>query len=144
VASPSRTTIVAAVLLGVFMALTNRPAGGDEDADVLFEFDEATLTDEGEELLTETAESLREEAEGHTVVIDGHTDSIGSANYNQDLSERRAAAVVDFLAEVLSEADIEFESAGHGAEDPVARNDIAGADNPNGRAQNRRVEISVE
>ena len=141
--SDGSRSAAAALLLGAFLALVSLPADAGENTDVLFDFDEAVLTSEGEASLTETAEGLREEAEGEIVSIDGHTDSLGSDAYNQDLSERRAAAVEEFLSEALSDADVSFESAGYGADDPVARNEIAGADNPGGRAQNRRVEISI-
>ena len=147
----SRNAAIAAILFGAFLALGNHAAGGDDtagsganvDADVLFDFDESAVTSEGEAILAEAAEDLREAAEGETVAIAGHTDSLGSDAYNQELSEQRAAAVEKVLSDALSGADIDFESAGHGAERPVARNEIAGADNPGGRAMNRRVEISV-
>lgn len=132
---------ILAILLGVYIALSPRGAEGAEDADVLFEFNEAELTPKGEEVLAETADELRGEAEGGTVAIDGHADGIGSDSYNQSLSERRAEAVEEFLARRLEDA--EFESAGHGSSDPVASEELGGWDNPLGRAKNRRVEITV-
>ncbi|GGX48382.1 OmpA family protein [Saccharospirillum salsuginis] len=79
-----------------------------------------------------------QEYENTLVTIEGHTDSTGSDSYNQLLSERRAASV----AEVLLAQGVAFEriaAEGYGEGRPVATNDTA-----EGRAQNRRVEISLE
>ncbi|HVO81509.1 MAG TPA: OmpA family protein [Terriglobales bacterium] len=67
--------------------------------------------------------------------VEGHTDSIGSDEYNQSLSERRAEAVRDYLVQqgIVSDAIV---SRGLGKSEPVASNDT-----PEGRQQNRRVEI---
>lgn len=67
--------------------------------------------------------------------IEGHTDSTASAEHNQKLSERRAAAVKQFLVEAGIDAG-RLMTVGRGAGNPVARNDT-----PSGRAQNRRVEL---
>jgi outer membrane protein OmpA-like peptidoglycan-associated protein len=67
--------------------------------------------------------------------VDGHTDGIGSADYNQKLSEARAAAVVASLTAAGIESG-RLKSAGFGASQPVADNDSA-----QGRAENRRVEL---
>lgn len=72
-----------------------------------------------------------------TVQVVGHTDSTGSASYNQTLSERRANAVAD----VLMEGGVPFSrirAIGRGEDQPVASNLT-----PEGRAQNRRVEIVI-
>ncbi|QVQ53649.1 OmpA family protein [Spiractinospora alimapuensis] len=143
-AGPNRSTVAIALIIGALLALAPRNADSAEDADVLFEFDEAQLTPEGEEILRDRAGELEEEGvDGMTINIDGHTDDKGAADYNLTLSEERAAAVETFLAEVLSDADVTFESQGHGEEQPVAKNERGGWDNPLGRAKNRRVEIAV-
>lgn len=67
----------------------------------------------------------------------GHTDSTGDANHNLDLSRRRAAAVAQYLAAQQLDPN-RFSVEGHGASDPVASNA-----SPSGRAQNRRVEITI-
>jgi outer membrane protein OmpA-like peptidoglycan-associated protein len=72
-----------------------------------------------------------------TVVIEGYTDSLGSADYNQGLSERRAGAVKSYLLEQGVSA-MRLTSTGKGASDPVAGNDTA-----SGRQQNRRVEVII-
>lgn len=71
------------------------------------------------------------------VDVYGHTDSTGSAQYNQALSERRADAVADYLVSRGVEA-ARLETLGYGFSQPVASNDT-----PEGRAQNRRVEIKI-
>jgi outer membrane protein OmpA-like peptidoglycan-associated protein len=74
--------------------------------------------------------------------IDGHTDSKGSATFNQGLSERRARAVARLLEDAFPNLAGHLEVRGFGATQPVAPNTQAdGTDNPEGRRQNRRVEI---
>jgi outer membrane protein OmpA-like peptidoglycan-associated protein len=69
--------------------------------------------------------------------VDGHTDSTGSASHNQGLSERRAASVANYLAgRGIDQRRIS--TMGYGMERPVASNASEA-----GRAQNRRVEISI-
>ncbi len=67
----------------------------------------------------------------------GHTDSDGNANYNYDLSRRRAAAVAQYLSAQQLNPN-RFSVEGHGASDPIASNATA-----SGKAQNRRVEITI-
>lgn len=69
--------------------------------------------------------------------VTGHTDSSGDANYNFDLSRRRAAAVAQYLSAQQLDSN-RFSVEGHGASDPVASNATA-----SGKAQNRRVEITI-
>lgn len=74
------------------------------------------------------------------VTVTGHTDSIGSDSANQKLSEDRAKAVADYLvSKGVDSARITTE--GKGAKEPIADNEIDGRDNPEGRQQNRRVEV---
>lgn len=71
------------------------------------------------------------------VVVSGHTDSVGKESYNQTLSENRAQSVANYLLgrEILSDR---FEVIGFGESQPVADNST-----PEGREQNRRVEITL-
>ncbi len=110
-------------------------------ADVLFEFDSATLTPEASERIAALAPGIDEAARAGTVAITGHTDDVGDDAYNQALSEQRAESVRGALAAALGRDDLVFEVTGRGAADPVAPNQINGADNPEGRARNRRVTI---
>lgn len=116
-------------------------AGGETTitlkSDVLFDFASAELPDGAERVI---AEAVADIPDGASVGVDGHTDSIGDADANQTLSEDRAQAVADVVAE--ERPDLELEVAGHGEDDPVEANTTGGEDNPEGRAKNRRVEIT--
>lgn len=69
--------------------------------------------------------------------VEGHTDSVGTDEYNQQLSEKRAGAVRDYLIQQGISADA-IEARGFGKSEPVASNDT-----PEGRQQNRRVEMVI-
>ncbi len=105
--------------------------------EVLFAFDSATLTPAAEATLDTVLEKLRG-ADVLAIRVDGHTDSVGSDAYNQGLSERRAASVVDYLFSRGVAAE-KLSSQGFGESKPIEDN---GTDD--GRAQNRRVEIHVD
>lgn len=112
-------------------------------ADVLFEFDEATLSDDAHETLSDTAERLS--GVSGTVEVVGHSDGIGDESYNQELSEERADAVKGALEDELGSEAPEIEASGRGSDEPVAEETTSeGEDDPGARAQNRRVEISFE
>lgn len=109
---------------------------------VTFEYNSAKLTAEAENRLDNVVSALRAER-GTSVRIEGHTDSIGSASYNLDLSQRRADSVKAYLIEHGIDAN-RLATQGYGETRPVAPNTKPnGADNPAGRAQNRRVELDV-
>lgn len=113
-------------------------------ADAYFDFDKATLKPEGESKLNQLAQDLRRVESVRSIQIVGHTDSIGTEAYNQRLSERRAAAVRDYLVSRGVNPSI-VSAYGVGESQPIAPNTLPnGRDNPAGRAQNRRVEITVE
>lgn len=107
---------------------------------VLFDFDKSTLRPEAGAVLDSLAAAL-DRAGVTAASIGGHTDSVGSDSYNQTLSEKRAAAVVDALRSRSVAAALD--STGFGESQPVAPNELDGADNPAGRQLNRRVEISI-
>ena len=79
------------------------------------------------------------EFDGAQVVVSGYTDSTGSAEINQALSEQRATNVARFLTDVGGVDATRVSSVGYGEEKPVA-NDAT----PEGRALNRRIEILIE
>jgi OOP family OmpA-OmpF porin len=107
-------------------------------AAALFAFDKAELTPAGQEALRKYREEARAEMNTATLVkITGHTDSIGAAEYNQQLSLRRAQTVRDYLVKLGGNPNI-MEVAGMGEAQPIADNKTAA-----GRAQNRRVEVEV-
>lgn len=108
------------------------------DADILFAFGEATISDEAANRL---AELVDEAPDGASVEVVGHTDSVGSDADNQALSVRRAKAVAAVLEG--DRPDLEVTATGRGESDPVEPNERGGEDNPEGREKNRRVEITV-
>ncbi len=112
-------------------------------ADVLFDFDKADIKADAEDELEKVALIIKDKAKG-VVAIHGHTDAKGSNEYNQSLSMRRAKAVQLWLVE-KGGAQAQYEVMGYGETQPVAPNtNPDGTDNPDGRAQNRRVEISIQ
>lgn len=103
---------------------------------VTFAVDSSTVQPQFMDSLTNVAATLRRYPSSFVDVI-GHTDSTGSAEYNQRLSERRAQAVADVLLArgVKSERVVAY---GYGLTKPIATNAT-----PEGRAANRRVEIKI-
>ncbi|MEW2352540.1 OmpA family protein [Spirillospora sp. NPDC029432] len=111
-------------------------------ADVLFDFNEATLTDAARRRIARLAARLRQ-ATG-TIEVSGHSDSVGEAAYNQALSTRRAEAVKAELERLMTGSAARVEATGHGETRPVAPNTSGGKDDPAGRAKNRRVDITFQ
>jgi outer membrane protein OmpA-like peptidoglycan-associated protein len=105
-------------------------------SDVLFDFNQATLKPDAKEKLAKLSGILLTYPTLH-LNVEGHTDSIGTDDYNLKLSQRRADSVRDYLvSNGITPANIA--SIGLGKANPVASNDTAA-----GRQQNRRVEIVV-
>jgi outer membrane protein OmpA-like peptidoglycan-associated protein len=104
---------------------------------VLFTSGKSDLLPGAQAKLTEVAEALTREDKESRIVVEGHTDSQGGASYNQDLSQRRAKAVRDYLV-TRGMASDRVTSEGFGLTRPIADNT-----SPEGRANNRRVEIVV-
>jgi outer membrane protein OmpA-like peptidoglycan-associated protein len=102
--------------------------------DVLFDFDRSTLRPEANAILAPALEMLRADPD-MAVEIEGHTDWIGSDAYNDGLSQRRAQAVVEWLA-ARGIARERISAVGRGEGEPVASNATAA-----GRQLNRRVEV---
>jgi OOP family OmpA-OmpF porin len=73
------------------------------------------------------------------VVIEGHTDSVGTSAYNKKLSQERAGAVKNYMVEKNGIDSSRITTEGFGKERPIADNATA-----EGRAQNRRVEAAVD
>ena len=113
----------------------------DMSADVLFDFDKATLSEKAQDSLQQAASIIREKAKGR-VRIDGHTDAKGDDRYNLRLSERRATAVKTWFVEKAGLPSNRLATHGYGEQRPVTSNTKPdGADDPEGRQKNRRVEI---
>jgi len=103
---------------------------------IQFEFDKAELRPENRELLSRVAGILLT-SKGYSITIYGHTDDVGSEAYNQELSERRAQAVRDYLVQAGIGPEI-MATRGFGKSKPL----VAGK-TPEARAKNRRVEVEI-
>ncbi|HBX66735.1 MAG: flagellar motor protein MotB [Balneola sp.] len=104
--------------------------------DVLFDFNSSNLKAGANKVVNELANFLKEYPQ-RSIQIEGFTDSVGSAEYNKNLSQRRADALQDALVNAgISSRRIE--TIGYGEEYPVATNM-----NEAGRQQNRRVEVII-
>jgi outer membrane protein OmpA-like peptidoglycan-associated protein len=104
---------------------------------VLFRSAKSTLLSSAQVKLDQVANALLSVRE-RNLIVEGHTDSQGSESYNQGLSQRRADAVRDYLVQRGYPAD-RIQSRGKGKGSPIADNA-----SPEGRANNRRVEIIIE
>ncbi|MDQ3170920.1 MAG: OmpA family protein [Acidobacteriota bacterium] len=120
------------------MAEELRTEGRTEVHGIYFDFGSAVLRPESEAALRQIADALGANREWR-VRLEGHTDSIGTAERNQALSEARAAAVKAALVSRFDVAADRLSTAGHGATQPKAPNDTLV-----GRARNRRVELVRE
>jgi len=108
-----------------------------------FDFDKYNIKKQWVVVLDEAVKTLSQPpCDKVNVVIEGHTDSIGSDAYNQRLSERRAKAVFNYFLKKGISAD-RMKTVGYGESRPKASNTKPnGKDNPEGRAINRRVELN--
>ncbi len=118
-----------------------QPARYSIPSDVLFAFDSATLRPEATAALQQSLASIRQTIPEPVIRVEGNTDSIGSAAYNDQLSLRRAQAVAAWLAgQGIPPSAIS--TVGNGARRPIAPNTTPdGRDDPRGRALNRRVDL---
>ena len=105
-------------------------------SNTMFDFNKSVIKEAAKGPLNSVVKWLQENPEVK-VEISGHTDSVGSAAYNQKLSEARAKAVYDyFISQGVSKWRLAY--AGYGKEKPIATNETE-----EGRAQNRRVELQI-
>lgn len=102
---------------------------------IYFDFNQATIKPESARALEALAGTLRRQG-ARRFTIEGHTDDIGSDRYNDDLSARRAAAVMSVLVHDHGIEASRLATVGHGERRPVEPNDTLA-----GRARNRRVEL---
>jgi outer membrane protein OmpA-like peptidoglycan-associated protein len=107
------------------------------DSDVLFAVDSATL-DVGARSTLDQAAAVFLEYPKTAIVVQGHTDSTGSETHNQDLSERRATMVRNYLVSRGVE-DARMTAIGYGEGEPIASNDTS-----EGRERNRRVDLLLK
>jgi len=105
------------------------------DSGLLFDFDSDAIKGAARSNLNNLAASLKRYPESN-LLIAGHTDDVGSANYNQGLSERRAESAAHYLnSQGVARA---IRTVGLGEREPIASNA-----NDDGRQQNRRVEVAI-
>ena len=101
-----------------------------------FDFNSADLKPAMKDALDQLADRIKQSAGTEVVTVIGHTDSSGSEDYNQQLSERRAQATANYLS---SQGITDIRVIGRGESQPIADNST-----PEGRAQNRRVEVQTK
>ncbi len=107
------------------------------DTTVQFGFDKAELTRKDKQTLDEFAGQIQNQKH-YIVQVEGYTDSTGDANYNYQLSQRRADAVIHYLAVKYNIPAYKIFLIGLGKDNPVAQNTSA-----SGRAKNRRVDVRL-
>lgn len=102
-----------------------------------FETDKDVILPDSEKILDEVARVIKENKGIKTVIVEGHTDNVATAEYNLKLSQRRAKAVVKYLVKVGISSKM-LKSAGYGMTRPIADNGTE-----EGRQKNRRVEFKL-
>jgi len=102
---------------------------------LLFDFDSDVIRGNARSNLDALVDNLHKYSKRDLLIV-GHTDAIGTAGYNQDLSERRAASAARYLRS--RGVDTQIVTHGRGEDEPVATNDTE-----EGRARNRRVEVAI-
>src|SRR5260370_25883704 len=107
-------------------------------ADVLFDFDKSDIRSDAAKSLSFLATIIRANPKGRTR-LEGHTDAVGNAQYNQALSERRAESVKAWLVKNESLDATKLVTKGWGKTKPIAPNDTEA-----NRQKNRRLEAIVE
>lgn len=123
-------------LAGTVENLDNYQPVGDATT-VLFGFDKADLTKSDKSTLDEFGGQIQKR-QHYLIEVQGYTDSVGSADYNYALSQRRADAVIQYLASKYDVPSYRIYLIGLGKDNPVAKNTTA-----SGRAKNRRVDIRL-
>ena len=104
---------------------------------IQFPVGQATLTPENYMLLSKVQQAIQTFGQP-TVVIEGHTDSTGSAQVNQELSQKRAEAVKTYLVANNTLPENRIQAFGYGPDRPLAPNTT-----PEGRAINRRIDVLI-
>ena len=120
----------------------SRPSEGEIEvrltSDILFDFNSAALRSASKATLRELATTFQRYSDINYIEVDGHTDSVGSDDFNLDLSKRRASSVRDYLVD-QGVASRHIVARGFGESQPKSTNETA-----EGRQLNRRVEISIK
>jgi OmpA-OmpF porin, OOP family len=127
---------------GRVTVLTNTVANLDNyhavaETSVKFGFNKDNLTPKAKEALDQLAGSIAS-TKGYIIALEGSTDSVGSSEYNYDLSQRRANSVIQYLASKYNVPAHKIYVIGLGKDKPVETNKTAA-----GRADNRRVDVRL-
>jgi outer membrane protein OmpA-like peptidoglycan-associated protein len=113
------------------------------DADLLFDFDKYNLKSEATESLKKVGQVLQSYPHA-PLLIEGHTDGMGTHVHNMKLSDDRAASVKHWLVQNAAVPENRITTRGWGETKPAAPNkNPDGSDSPAGRQKNRRVEITI-
>ncbi len=111
---------------------------GRATLEVLFDFDKATIKKNYTKDIDHMVGVMKEHSDVN-LTIEGHTDNVGKAEYNKNLSQKRAEAVKNYMVEKGGIDAQRLNAVGYGQEKPVASNKTKA-----GRAKNRRVEAAVD
>jgi outer membrane protein OmpA-like peptidoglycan-associated protein len=106
------------------------------DSGILFDVNKADLKPVAKQNIAALSETLKK-YDDTNILIEGHTDNSGADEYNQTLSEKRAASVADYLTS-LGVDNSRVTTTGYGEQQPIADNSTAA-----GKTQNRRVEVAI-
>jgi outer membrane protein OmpA-like peptidoglycan-associated protein len=137
------TTGIQSVLQDLGAKVTAHEVKIELDADVLFDFDKYNLKPEATESLKKVSQVLQSYAQA-PLLIEGHTDGMGTHAHNMKLSDGRAASVKHWLVQNAAVPENRITTRGWGETKPVAPNkNPNGTDNPAGRQKNRRVELTL-
>jgi outer membrane protein OmpA-like peptidoglycan-associated protein len=137
------TTGIQSVLQDLGAKVTSQEVKIEMNADVLFDFDKYNLKSEATESLKKVGQVVQSYPNA-PLIIEGHTDGLGSHAHNMKLSDDRAASVKNWLVRNAQIQGNRITTRGWGETKPVAPNTNAnGSDNPAGRQKNRRVEITI-
>lgn len=137
------TSGIQSVLQDLGAKVTAQEVKIELDADVLFDFDKYNLKPEAAESLKKVGQ-LVQSYPNAPLLIEGHTDGVGTHAHNMKLSDDRAASVKTWLVQNAGIQGSRITTRGWGETKPLAPNkNPNGSDNPAGRQKNRRVEITL-
>jgi outer membrane protein OmpA-like peptidoglycan-associated protein len=137
------TTEIKSVLQDLGAKVTEHEVKIELDADVLFDFDKYNLKTEAAESLKKVGQVVQSYPNA-PLLIEGHTDGVGTHAHNMKLSDDRAASVKTWLVQNAGIQGSRITTRGWGETKPLAPNkNPNGSDNPAGRQKNRRVEITL-
>lgn len=105
--------------------------------EILFDTDSYTLKPDAKNTIDNVIKAIKETYPDREIIVEGHTDNTGRKEYNQELSEKRAKTVADYILPNLDHDKLSYK--GLADDEPIASNDT-----PDGRRKNRRVDIIIK